>query len=481
MRLLCGLVACAVLALVPAGRLAAAGAPPCTITWDGGSSGSWHTPSNWNPDRLPGPEDVVCIPVGASVAYTSGTTSVSILRVDGGLALAGGTLTLTSMEHESTIVTLGLAGGSLDGAATVLLTGHLTWTAGSIAGSGTTRIVDGAVGDITGSGMVTVAGGRILDVRGTLNWNGPTYIVQGGVSSALQVGAGGLFDIKGDSSTYLPIRVFPGGTLRKSGGAFSTQIGTSLKNGGSIEVLTGTIDVSGPFRNFAGNTLAGGQYLLRGKLRFFGANIVTNSADVTLDGGGAIQNTSGVDAFTNLATNGQGGSLTLQGGRSLTVTGPLRNEGTLVAKAGSTVSVAGDSFVNAPGGILKGTGTIDANVSSSGEVAPGLSPGVLTIQGDYVQQSDGGLRIEIAGFAPETEYDRLVVTGSATLDGRLTIESAPGFLPPVGSQFNIIGGLRSGEFSTVEGDLLLNRSWYAPFYNPANVQLVVQRGFSLRQ
>jgi hypothetical protein len=481
MRVLCGLAACALLALVPVGRLAAAGTPACTITWDGGTSGSWHTPSNWNPDRLPGAGDVVCIPAGASVAYTSGTTSVALLRADGGLALAGGTLTLTSTEYESTIVTLGLAGGSLDGSANVLIAGHSTWTGGRIAGSGITRIAGGAVVDITGSGMVTVADGRTLDVRGTLNWTGPTYILQGGVSSALYVGAGGLFDIKGDSSTYLPIRIFSGGTLRKSGGAFSTQIGTSLKNGGRIEVLSGTIAVTGPFRNFGGDRLDGGQYLLRGYLRFLGANIVTNSADVTLDGSGAIQNPSGVDAFTNLATNAQGGSLTLQGGRSLTVPGLFRNEGTLVAKAGSTFSVANDAFVNAPGGLLEGTGTIDANVGSAGEVAPGLSPGMLTIQGNYVQQSDAGLRIEITGFTPETEYDRLVVTGSATLDGRLTIESAPGFLPPVGTQFNILGGLRFGQFASVEGDLLPNGNWYAPFYNPANVQLIVQRGLSLRK
>src|SRR5262245_15481599 len=303
MRVLCGLVACAVLALVPAGRLAAAGEPTCTITWDGGSSGSWHTPSNWNPDRLPGAGDVVCIPAGASVAYTSGTTSVATLRVDGGLALADGTLTLTSTEHESTIVTLGQSAGTLDGSANVLLTGHSTWTGGRIAGPGVTRIASGAVVDIPGSGTVTVADGRILDVRGTLNWTGPKYILQGGVSSAVYVGAGGLYDIKGDSSTYLPIRIFPGGTLRKSAGPFATQIGTSLKNGGRVEVLSGTVDVTGPFRNMTGNVLAGGEYLLLGRLRFFGADIVTNAADVTLDGGGAIQEPSGVEAFRNLTRN----------------------------------------------------------------------------------------------------------------------------------------------------------------------------------
>jgi hypothetical protein len=105
----------------------------------------------------------------------------------------------------------------------------------------------------------------------------------------------------------------------------------------------------------------------------------------------------------------------------MTVPGLFTNEGTLVAKAGSTFSVANGAFVNAAGGLLQGTGTIDANVGSAGEVAPGLSPGVLTIAGNYVQQSDGGLRIEIASFTPETEYDRLVVNGFATLDGRLTM------------------------------------------------------------
>jgi hypothetical protein len=481
-RVLCGLLTCAVLALVPAGRLAAAGVPPCTITWDGGTSGSWHTPENWNPDRLPAPDDVVCVPAGATATHSEGTSSVATVLVDGTLGVDGGMLSVTSTEHQSTIVTLEQRAGMLDGAATLLLTGsNSSWTGGSMTGSGTTRIASGAVVDITGDGRVSLGSGRVLDVRGTLNWADQTYILGSGPGSGLYVGPGGLFDIRGDSSTYVPLRILSGGTLRKSGGAFSTQIGTILKNSGRIEVLSGNIGVTGPFRNFSGTTLAGGEYFLRGKLRFFGANIVTNSANVTLDGGGAIQDPSGVDAFTNFATNAPGASLTLQGGRNMTVPGLFRNEGTLVAKAGSTFSVANDAFANFSGGLLQGTGTIDANVGSAGEVAPGLSPGVLTILGNYVQQSDGLLRVELAGTTPGTEYDRLVVSGFATLDGRLTIESAPGFLPPVGTTFEILSGTRSGQFATVEGDLLPNGNWYAPQYNPANVQLVVQRGLSLRK
>jgi hypothetical protein len=488
MRVLCGLVTCAVLAFVPAGRLAAAGVPSCTITWDGGASGSWHEPSNWDPDRLPAPGDVVCVPAEATVEHSSGTSSVATVLVDGTLALGGGTLTVTSTADPSTIVTLEQApGATLGGAATVLLTGSgangSSWSGGYMSGPGTTRIASGATLDISGSGRVTLADGRALDVRGTLSWSDGIYILQGGTSSGIFVGSGGLFDITSDGSTYVPVAIRTGGTLRKSGGSWFTQIGTSLKNGGRIEVLSGTIAVTGPFRNFSGTTLDGGEYLLRGgALRFYGANIVTNQASVTLDGpSGGIQDPSGVDAFTNFARNGPGASLTLQGGRNMTVPGLFRNEGTLVAKAGSTFSVANDAFANFSGGLLQGTGTIDSNVGSAGEVAPGLSPGVLTISGSYIQHSDGVLRIELTGETPGTEYDRLVVSGFATLGGRLTIESAPGFLPPVGTTFEILSGTRSGQFASVEGDLLLNGNWYAPHYNPANVQLVVQRGLSLRR
>jgi hypothetical protein len=351
-----------------------------------------------------------------------------------------------------------------------------------MAGPGTTRIVSGATLDISGSGAVSLADGRALDVRGTLTWSGGPYIFQGGTSSALFVGSGGLLDITSNGSTYVPMAIRSGGTLRKSGGAW-TQIGTSLKNAGRIEVLSGVIAVTGPFRNFSGTTLDGGEYLLRGgSLRFFGANIVTNVATVTLDGAsGGIQDPSGADALANFARNAPGASFTLRGGRNMTVPGLFRNEGTFVVEAGSTFSVSNDAFVNAAGSLLQGSGTIDSNVGSAGVVAPGLSPGVLTILGAYVQHSDGVLRIELTGEKPGTEYDRLVVSRFAALGGRLTIESAPGFLPPVGTQFDIIGGPRSEQFATVEGDLLLNGNWYMPLYNPANVQLIVQRGLSLRR
>ena len=398
--------------------------------------------------------------------------------------MTGGTLTTTSTADESQIVKLMQGGGTLAGANAVVLTGSganaSSWIGGTMSGAGTTRVASGAALNISGSAAVSLADGRTLDMRGTVTWSGTVLILQAGSpASVLTVGPGGLFDITGNSTTYVQLRVLPGGTLRKSGASGTTQIGTSLKNGGRIEVLSGFLVVSGLFRNFSGNALVGGEYLVQGTFRFLGANIVTNAADVTLDGpSAAIEDPGGSDAFANLARNARGGSLAFIGGRDLTVAGPFTNSGTLVASSGSTFAVANNAFTNSFGGVLQGTGNVDANVTSAGEVAPGLSRGILTIDGFYSQQNNGRLRVELTGTVPGTEYDRLVVTGSAALGGRLIIESAPGFEPPLGTTFEILSGSRSGQFPFIEGAQLPSGHRYVPHYNPTSVQLVVQRGLS---
>ncbi len=362
-RLLGALATCVVLVLVPAGRLAAVGVPPCTISWTGGPSGFWNVATNWDLGRVPAAADHVCIAAGANVTHNTGTTSVLTVQVAGTLTLTGGTLTTTSTADDSQIVKLMQGGGTLAGANAVVLTGSgantSSWIGGTMSGAGTTRVASGAALNISGSAAVSLADGRTLDMRGTVTWSGTVLILQAGSpASVLTVGPGGLFDITGNSTTYVQLRVLPGGTLRKSGASGTTQIGTSLKNGGRIEVLSGFLVVSGLFRNFSGNALVGGEYLVQGTFRFLGANIVTNAANVTLDGpSAAIEDPGGSDAFANLARNARGGSLALIGGRDLTVAGPFTNSGTLVASSGSTFAVANNAFTNSFGGVLRGPAT----------------------------------------------------------------------------------------------------------------------------
>ena len=85
--------------------------------------------------------------------------------------------------------------------------------------------------------------------------------------------------------------------------------------------------------------------------------------------------------------------------------------------SGGTLAVNGtltstDVTVNASG-TLSGAGTITGDVVNSGAVAPGNSPGTLTIAGDYTQNSGSTLDIEIAASA----QDQLVVTGTTTING----------------------------------------------------------------
>ena len=59
--------------------------------------------------------------------------------------------------------------------------------------------------------------------------------------------------------------------------------------------------------------------------------------------------------------------------------------GSLLVAAGRSLSL-GALPLQLTGGVLGGDGTVIANVSNTGgTVAPGASPGTLTINGDYTQ------------------------------------------------------------------------------------------------
>jgi hypothetical protein len=114
---------------------------------------------------------------------------------------------------------------------------------------------------------------------------------------------------------------------------------------------------------------------------------------------------------------------------------------------GGTVSA--NSPLQILGGILGGSGTVLANVTSSGLVSPGASPGLLTISGNYTQAVSGTLTIELAGVSPGSSYDRLAVTGTAALAGTLNLTLTNGFYPAPNAEFVFLtAGARIGNFGT---------------------------------
>src|SRR5262249_3768957 len=89
---------------------------------------------------------------------------------------------------------------------------------------------------------------------------------------------------------------------------------------------------------------------------------------------------------------------------------------------------------------LKGSGTISGNVNNtSGHVAPGNSPGIIIINGNFSQDAGGTLDIEMQGTNPVTpDFDQIFVNGTVTLDGTLNIIRLSGYEPSYAHTFKII-------------------------------------------
>jgi hypothetical protein len=160
-----------------------------------------------------------------------------------------------------------------------------------------------------------------------------------------------------------------------------------------------------------------------------------------------------------------GDSLTLTGGTTTVASGNTLESGPLKIEGGSlqddgTVGQFTFSGTTTPspimlaGGTLSGTGTVAGPLTNSGgTVAPGDAPGRLTVAGNYTQEAGGTLAIGIAGPTPGSGFDQLLVGGSATLAGALSVTNENGYEPPLGQAFKIISGAssRTGTFASVGG------------------------------
>eukprot|EP01034_Spumella_vulgaris_P019072 gene19072-24377_t len=93
----------------------------------------------------------------------------------------------------------------------------------------------------------------------------------------------------------------------------------------------------------------------------------------------------------------------------------------LINAAGGNVTFA--NALNLGTGTLGGSGTITApSVTAGGIVAPGNSPGALTLTGDLTLLATATSRFEIGGLTAGTQYDTLNVSGTAALNGTLELK-----------------------------------------------------------
>ena len=352
----------------------AAAAPACTITWDGGAGTTgWATPANWDTNVVPG--------AAASRLHSSRRDgcaldrrdSILSLRSAGALTLSSGTLTLTDTTagNESNATSIVHSGGTLGGAATLVVSGMFVWSGGTQTDAGTTRIEAGATLAVSGGLGKSLSGGRTLWNEGVVTWSGGSLSLGDGAV----VENVGRFEALGDStisSPGLPESHFRNrGLFAKTGGTGTTSLELPLENDGAVEARSGTLSLAGGGSSAASFRTVGDDALLR-----FGV-----------------------------------GSFSLGDGASLA--GRIELAGTTITLAG-TVTTAADSIVTQPNGTLAGVGTLLVNGMFVWSGGTQTDAGTTRIEAGATLAVSGGLGKSLSGG--RTLWNEGTVSGERGLD-----------------------------------------------------------------
>ena len=272
-----------------------------------------------------------------TLQMSTGSLLTGIGTLNGNLIVNGGPVQVPS-ETDSLTVTGDYTqiAGTFSGAGALRVNGMLTWSGGTMSGSGghgRTEAADGMT--------ITGIADKVLDGRTLINIGAATWTDFGDVrfsnGAVFNNTSSATLDAQNDAG-FLQSGGAAGlfanaGIFRKSATndpTFATTIGVTFSNPGTVQAQVGTINLTGSFTNFAGTTLTGGTYVVTGTLKFTNANIVTNAATIVLDGAASqIINQSNADALANFATNAAAGRFTLQNGRNFTTVDGFTNAGYL--------------------------------------------------------------------------------------------------------------------------------------------------------
>ena len=123
---------------------------------------------------------------------------------------------------------------------------------------------------------------------------------------------------------------------------------------------------------------------------------------------------------------------------------------------------SGGTFI-CGGGICSGTVTFGGAVANlGGTVSPGSSTGALQVGGDFSQDAEGTLLMEIGGTRASIEHDVLEVAGELLAGGVLEVVLTEGFLPSEGDHFDLLDfASTSGQFAVALPALASGLVWDA--------------------
>ncbi|MFL9498911.1 autotransporter-associated beta strand repeat-containing protein [Rhodopseudomonas palustris] len=340
--------------------------------------------------------------LGGDNTYTGGTTIAGgTLRIGNGGntgSIVGDVVnnaTLAFSRSDSTSfggVVSGTGGLRQEGPGTLTLTGTNTYTGGTSITSGTLQIGDGGtagsiVGAVSNNGtlafnrsdsigfgqVISGSGNLVKQGAGTLTLTADNTYTGGTTISAgtLQVGNGGTAgSIVGDVTNNATL-VFDRSDATTFAGVISGS-GALIKQGAGTLNLTGINTYSG------GTTISGGTLLITGG---------TIAGDVVNNGALAFDATSPLVAGVISGT----GSVTIQGGSSVAMTGANTYTGGTIITASSTLQIGGGGSTGSIVGNVVNDGqltffrssatTLAGAISGTGQVA-NMTTGGLTLTGE---------------------------------------------------------------------------------------------------
>lgn len=424
-----------------------------------------------------------------SITHTDGSTSINHLTVTGAgasMQVSGGTINGADATFN-------------DGTIYIQSGGELDLSAGlRFLGSSSPNITGGTLKALTidFTNQFVQDGGVVhtsLRVGNSTSSSPATYNLKSGTfQGSINVQHNGIFTQTGgvvgnDDWSFLNINAPSGfasryelqdGTLNRDAYVSGTYIGWDTSG---TDGTTGGTRYSGELRQTGGAadlkhlyigqngvyTIAGGASLINGTMKNYGTiDFASSTATLTAGSASFLDFSHGQLLNTQNATiTGLAGSLMnfAAGYDPLTAIGHFSSDG-LVHINGQPLTVPANTTVH-------GSGTIEGDVVNDGTLSPGNSPGELDIVGNLTHAANANVLIELAGNTSDN-FDRITVTGAASLQGSLSVALLDDYLPAKTDSFTFLtAGSIQGNFANALTGIDFAGGHFDVTYSPTAVTL----------